>query len=382
MGSMGLRDTLQQLASRSEVSRAERVQEETSAAEVAERDALASAPAEVRPEVRYGGDGRYVPAVIPLELIEIDAEQPRGYLPPALRGKVARGELKPSEALAALVQQAQQGERTAQGYLASISELAESMSQEGQLEPVGVTQLEEGRYRLIWGERRYWAAWWLRARGAWGDGLACRVRVDELEARVLRRAQWAENMQREEVPLVRLAELVAEVYQEVRQEVGGDQQRLAERVIEVVRERTGKVIARSTMYFCLQIGGALCDEARELAAAWRFSWRELGKLARLSGEQQVAVARLIASQRMKGEDGRGEEKDKRGQALRRVGRKAARWKKWAEGVKRVCEAERLERLAKLSEAELREIEAAVMQALQAVNEQLDKVRRALWETAK
>jgi hypothetical protein len=136
------------------------------------------------------------------------------------------------------------------------------------------------------------------------------------------------------------------------------------------------------MYFCLQIAGALCDEARELAAAWRFSWRELGKLARLSGEQQVAVARLIASQRMKGEDGRGEEKDKRGQALRRVGRKAARWKKWAEGVKRVCEAERLERLAKLSEAELREIEAAVMQALQAVNEQLDKVRRALWETAK
>jgi len=349
------------------------------------REALPDAqPAVTRPavedEVRYGADGGYVPATINLKRIVIDGEQPRGYLPPAVRAQVAQGALTPEAALAALVEAAERGEPLAQGYLRSITELAESMAREGQLAPVGVVERPDGRYRLLWGERRYWAAWWLRARGAWGEGLACRVRVDALDEGVLQRMRWQENLAREDVPAVRVAEAVAWARREVAARLGQPEREVGTDAINDELERTcGKRWGRRMIFLCLRVATELEGELRELAAAWGFSFSDLERLTRVEGEARWALAQAIVRRRM-GEAGAAARE--RARAQRRYGRRVQRWRAWAERLEKTCEAERLEALARLSEAELRAIEEAVLLAQRAVNAQLDKVRRALWERAK
>ena len=338
------------------------------------------ARAAVEDEVRYGADGGYVPATISLKRIVIDGEQPRGYLPPAVRAQVAQGALTPEAALAALVEAAERGEPLAQGYLRSITELAESMAREGQLAPVGVIEQPDGRYRLLWGERRYWAAWWLRARGAWGEGLACRVRADALDEGALQRMRWQENLAREDVPAVRVAEAVAWARREVAARLGQPEREVGTDAINDELERTcGKRWGRRMIYLCLRVATELEGDLRELAAAWGFSFSDLERLTRVKGEARRALAQAMVKRRM-GEA--GEASRERARAQRRYGRRVQRWRAWAERLEKTCEAEKLEALARLSEAELRAIEEAVLLAQRAVNAQLDKVRRALWERAK
>jgi len=385
---MTLKDILQQLEERERERRQDQStapvvsSQEDKGQEVNEAGARTGA-SEVR-EVRYGGDRGYLPALIPLERIEVDADQPRGYLPAALRAGLVKGELDPPGVLAALVQAAEGGDVGAQGYVRSIADLAESLAVDGQIEPVGVVEVSEGRYRLIWGERRYWAAWWLKARGEGMGELACRVRIGEVDDEGLRRVQWVENLQREDVPAVRMAEVVGWIYRRALEEAAGGAGKSA---VALARERAAEVLGRRIsermVYLCARVDGRLEREARELAAAWRFSFSDLNRLAARKGDEQVALARELAERRAGDERARelAEQREKR-KAARMAGGKVRKWVDWSKRVKQECDRDDAMSLARMSEDDLRQIERAVLEAQQAVSRRLDAVRRAMWERAR
>jgi hypothetical protein len=289
---------------------------------------------------------------LPLEDIHIDPSQPRRYLPADLRARASCGELSVQEVIAALIERASSGDAEAAGYLASISALAGSIEQVGLLQPLHVTPASPSNdspaYTIVDGERRLWACAYVNARRPPGDsgriervpaivyaaygsgddaGNATLRRLGERHTGEfrkgerppdLRRAQWAMNMQREDIPAIDYAECVWRIREDCLARLQADRQRYAgdlgpehaeasdsEAAVHLTRrdieQLTGQPLSRRSVFRCCAIAEKLSDPAKAIARAHNLSFRQLLGAAYLPAEQQTTS--LLAAARSRHDQG-------------------------------------------------------------------------------
>ncbi|NJM41423.1 MAG: ParB N-terminal domain-containing protein [Anaerolineae bacterium] len=142
----------------------------------------------------------------PLARIRTDLAQPRKYLPDDLRQKFARGQATAQATLTTLRERAAQGDDEAHAYTDSIQLLANSIAANGLQNPIRLLP-ERETYTLVQGERRFWACVWL------GHETIAAILVNTQAnpipaADALQRTRWAENVEREPVSAVDLADAI------------------------------------------------------------------------------------------------------------------------------------------------------------------------------
>ena len=257
--------------------------------------------------------------------IDIDLGQPARRIPHDLRIAVATGKLTGAQAIAELVQRAGAGDLEATGYLAQLTPFAEDIDTVGLQHPIRVaTARVKGRlrYQLIVGERRYWACLYLAARQGLSETEALKTTIeaviddapaDERTADDIRRAQWAENLQRAEVAPMDYALAVSAIYDSayaraqaqrrevfVELELDDDGQSDSDLGIalaqKMVLEETGKPIARRTIFNYAHIAKDIVADAQRLARAYHMGVRDLERLMRTNPESQVDMMRQLVSE--------------------------------------------------------------------------------------
>ncbi len=251
--------------------------------------------------------------------IDIDLGQPARRIPHDLRIAVATGKLTGAQAMAELVQRAGAGDLEATGYLGQLTPFAEDIDTVGLQHPIRVaTARVKGklRYQLIVGERRYWACLYLAARQGLSETEALKTTIeaviddapaDERTADDIRRAQWAENLQRAEVAPMDYALAVSAIYdsayaraQAKRSEALAELELADERQSDsdlgialaqkMVLEETGKSISRRSIFRYAHLAKDIVVEAQDLGRAFGLGILEMEKIAHANPELQVQVA--------------------------------------------------------------------------------------------
>lgn len=97
---------------------------------------------------------------LPIAAIALDPDQPRGVLRNLLKQPVDN----PMIAVQKIQDLCAQGNLAALGVAKAIAELAEDIERNGMLQPIGVV-VNDGMYRLLFGERRLLAHAWLIKQG-------------------------------------------------------------------------------------------------------------------------------------------------------------------------------------------------------------------------
>ncbi len=94
----------------------------------------------------------------PLSVIRPDAEQPRRLLPTDLAQAVHLGQMEPTTAVAEWLKRATTDPTLAQG-VRELQRLAAAIERHGLINPITIrpSELGDGRYIIVTGERRYWA---------------------------------------------------------------------------------------------------------------------------------------------------------------------------------------------------------------------------------
>jgi len=96
----------------------------------------------------------------PLDAIRPDPEQPRRLLPADLAEAVNQGEMAPVGAMEKWIKRSETGtDSTMVQEVRELRRLAASIEQHGLINPITIrpTELDENRYIIVTGERRYWA---------------------------------------------------------------------------------------------------------------------------------------------------------------------------------------------------------------------------------
>ncbi len=157
----------------------------------------------------------------------------------------------------------------------SIAELAESIRDQGVLQPLLVTATENGRYRIIAGERRFRAC-----RQAGLETVPCIVR--DLDAFTRMEVSLIENLQREDLNPMEAALGINALMER------------CQYTQEKVSQRLGK--SRSAVANLLRLLN-LPEEIREMVRDGRLSAGHARALAALSSEsEQLRLARLAVAQ--------------------------------------------------------------------------------------
>lgn len=334
-----------------------------------------------------------------LDRIRLDADQPRLYLPADLREAFCAGRMRAEEVMLALLRRASEGDLEAQGYVNSIQDLAESIEQDGLLEPVAVYPDDERGsiiYRLLWGERRFWALVYLAARqGENEPTISAMTYSPNDDIQTVRRRQWAENARREDVPPIRMALLVASAHQRNLERAQVNAAHYARALADEIGEKAedmkpaglalamtaretaavlGRPLARRTIYLCLQIAGRLTPRTQELASAWRFTFRELLALSSLEGAEQERKA---------------EEMARRAAAIRESGEpppppkstgRPSRAEAWSRACARtvaLLESDTPRRLREMNGIELQTVLQADRDLLEAIQAHMERVQAAI-----
>lgn len=238
---------------------------------------------------------------LPLVQIRIDPDQPRRYLPADLRQAVLAQAISPAQLMTQLMTRAAQNDTEACGYLHSIQTLAHSITEIGLQQPVRVRALPmPQQYRLIDGERRYWAQVY-RAGQTGSDGfeqstLAALIDPTPVDPLHILRAQWAANLQREDVPAVDYTDTIKRMYESlfykaqhqradvVKQYAIADDGTRSPREVALqltareVFHLTTHTISPDTIYLYLRLADQLCPAAKQLARAHNAPLRVLKPL--------------------------------------------------------------------------------------------------------
>jgi hypothetical protein len=151
--------------------------------------------------------------MLALREVQIDPGNPRKFLPPELRAKVIAGVLAPEECIHELERHAPK-DLVCKRYLEDIASEAASIQTQGQLVAAKVTRAPTNasvKYRLVDGERRYWALVYLHLHDPGKKRTLHAELVDEaLTADEIRRMQIAINLERSALSTMDIVDLVAE----------------------------------------------------------------------------------------------------------------------------------------------------------------------------
>lgn len=272
-----------------------------------------------------------------LELVRPDPVQPRRVLPERLHFAFHNNRTTPTQALRELVQSAQIAARQRgrpfdglldllpnaddesdeeakttispeESLLRDLVNLAVTIRDDGQVNPVTVVDVTEGAtrlYRIETGERRYWASWLLRdfIPGYTGDGMIPCIVIPPQQASPFRQAK--ENTARSGLTAIAMARqaalllLTVHGYEIPSNAVTNDFYRQAlELDLRSKQEFTGEILIamggigrmRLSQYKALL---NLSDEAVELADRYDIDEKKLRYVLNLPSEMQVELLRQI-----------------------------------------------------------------------------------------
>lgn len=248
--------------------------------------------------------------LIPLSQIRIDPQQRRKYLPADLRVAVIHSKHSVQDAMTELLARAGQGGPEAQGYVESVRALANSINRVGLQQPIRVapeiTNNDETVYRIVQGERRFWAHVLLER-----PAIPVVLETDEHSADETEQAQWAENLEREEVPAVDFADAVWDIRHRHLARLTVDKQYLSKSLgetidklspdeaiarltVQEVAHLTGRALAPSTLYRYLYIAEHLTVAAKNIARAHRINVSRLHQIAHLPADKQMNAVHRAA----------------------------------------------------------------------------------------
>ncbi len=171
-------------------------------------------PATAQIAEQSSGPSEQTAQLIPLEAVRPDPEQPRRLLPGDLAEALASG--SPPQEILTLLRARAERDKWARERLRELEALAQSIGEDGLLQPIRVLPDGEGRYLIEEGERRWWAHHILLQQGREEFRLikAFAVEHETAEAGVLRR-RVAENMLRSGFTAIELARAMANRIQEI-----------------------------------------------------------------------------------------------------------------------------------------------------------------------
>ena len=251
---------------------------------------------------------------IPLLLLRTDPHQPRRYLPDDLRGRFQASHTDARATLRELVERANRGDIEAQGYLANLRELADSILHVGLQHPLRVSQ-EAARdggviFRLVDGERRFWALVLLDLNTSAGADRRVEAILHDPNASAedIQRAQWAANLCRADIPAIDLAHALWRMREDYFAHLAIDPQRYVEALGKDAEAQhlsrndlafaltqaeaarlTGREWSRRSLYVYLSLAEKVKPKAVALARAYGLSMRQLQGLINLNEDEQVRL---------------------------------------------------------------------------------------------
>ena len=251
---------------------------------------------------------------LPLSLLRTDPHQPRHYLPDDLRGLLQTEQAGAADVLRALTNRAAHGDVEAQGYLADLRELADSIASVGLQQPLRVSQepTRDGStiFRIVDGERRFLAMTLLDLDAPAGADreVSAILHNPAASAEDIQRAQWAANLCRRDVPAIDIAHAVWRIRDDYFARLAVDPARYTETLGDEVRNRglslndmavgltqaevaklTGRNWSERTLYAYLALAEKIKPRAVELARAYNLSQRQLQGLSNLNEDEQVRL---------------------------------------------------------------------------------------------
>ena len=255
--------------------------------------------------------------------IGLDIRQPRRWMSLDLRTKVAAGQCNHAEAMHELLKRASQNNLEAIGYVSTIRLLAEDIAEVGLRAPIKVMLTPGGtpcRYTLLHGERRMWACLYLaatqnltlQATKATTIEAIVDAEAGDMSPDEIRRLQWSENLQREDVPLIDFACEAGQVYEamyahadlkrsEALASLGWQEDEQATSRIALmlaeqeIKRATGRAVQGRTILLYTSFAEKIGELAKALARAYHLGKRDLNQLTRLTGDAQLALAQKIVS---------------------------------------------------------------------------------------
>lgn len=251
-------------------------------------------------------------AQLPLSQINIDPDQPRRYLPADLRQAMVLKTISPLQLIEQLRLRAAQKDAEACGYLNSICELAHSIAEVGLQQPVRVRIMPTAhQYWLVDGERRYWAQVYQASKAGISDleKITLATLIDPSPANPLNtiRAQWATNLQREDVPAIDYTDTVKRIYESmfyktqhqranvIKQYAIDDNGTCSTRELALqltakeIFHLTTRDISPDTVYLYLRLSDQLCIAAKQIARAHHAPLRMLKLLLGKPDEEQLQL---------------------------------------------------------------------------------------------
>jgi ParB/RepB/Spo0J family partition protein len=226
--------------------------------------------------------------LLPLCHIYPDPTQPRKFLPPDLAAALASG-ASPFDILNQLRSRAERDKWTRE-RLVKLDALADSIAEDGLMQPIRVIPDGDDRYKIEEGERRWWAHQILVQQGnGQFQNIAAFVVEKESESSGLLRRRVAENVLRSDFTAIELARAMASRIQEILAAEPGTKRGDAER-------RVGKengISDRRVRQFVALL--TLSPEVQELAQQARLSENSLRPIVGIkdAARQLAAVRELI-----------------------------------------------------------------------------------------
>jgi ParB-like chromosome segregation protein Spo0J len=257
---------------------------------------------------------------IPLDHLTINLRQPRRVLPDDLRRTFARGEQSAEETISTLIARAGTGDLEAQGHLANIRPLADSITCIGVEQPIQVIASwrdQDRPYEIKDGERRFWACVLLAGGGDKGieiKNIPALIESDSDEDNTddLLLTQWEINTQREGIPEIDVACYVRDTYRAMFDRVQADREGVRTQfkqadakewsdsalatalTVNAVHASTGRKVGPRMILLLTQMADKLAERTLLLARAHRLCQRDLVLLARAAPDSQVELAERLA----------------------------------------------------------------------------------------
>ena len=233
-------------------------------------------------------DSDLIAQLIPIARIRPDPAQPRRLLPPDLQQVLVAG----TSAFDILVQLRSRAERNKwiREQLAELDGLAQSISDDGLMNPIRVIAEGDERYHIEEGERRWWAHHILVQQGK-EQFQAIRAFVVEpstVSTGLLRR-RVAENVLRSDFTAMELARAMASRIQEIQEAEPGIKRSEVERRVGNENGMTDRRVRQFLSLLTLSL------EAQELAQQARLTERALRRAVGIKepGKQLAAVRELL-----------------------------------------------------------------------------------------
>ena len=249
-----------------------------------------------------------------------DLRQPRQWLPLDIRQGLGKKWATGADAMQELLTRAGSGDLEAKGYLNSLKNFAEDIMEVGLQVPIKVFLLPSGgtyRYQIKHGERRWWACLYLAATSGLSPQASLETTIeafvdpeaDGQTADELRRTQWSENFQREDVSLIDVVCEVSRVYdgayaraemqrKAMLEQLGwADEEQVTSTIAVAIAQNEvqtsmGKSLGRSSIMAYAQLAGKINPIGQGLARAFHFSFRDLERLSRTAAAtEQESLAR-------------------------------------------------------------------------------------------